>query len=157
MAALHQGMVSLASSIRHDIQERARRQVAAMEIAFPRLKGSPSLGDWSDAEVDLVVERFADFPCPALDSEGSCRVYPFRPATCRTMGIPLDENGHVHGACEIQTAVPIVRLPRALREEEDKIAALEAAEIRAEGNSRDRISVPNAADEVLLAYGFLPE
>jgi Fe-S-cluster containining protein len=138
-------MASLATDLRQDIQEAARRQVAAMERAFPRLRETPVLNNWSDGEVDLIVEKFADLPCPALGPDGSCRVYPFRPVTCRAMGVPLEEGGMVHGACEVQTAVPIVKLPRALREEEDRLSTVEAA------------AMQTASDEVLLPYGFLSE
>ena len=143
VAALTQGMASLATDLRQDIQDVARRQVETMEKAFPRLQKTPVLNDWSDGEVDLIVERFADLPCPALGSDGSCRVYPFRPVTCRAMGIPVEEGGIVHGACEVQTAVPIVKLPRALRDEEDQLATVEA------------IAMQPMSDEALLPYGFL--
>jgi hypothetical protein len=36
-------------------------------------------------------------------------VYEFRPITCRTMGVPVESDGMVHGACNVQTAVPIIR------------------------------------------------
>lgn len=143
VAALTHGMGSLAPELRQDIQEAAQRQVAAMEEAFPHLTESPGVNGWNDGEVDLIVEKFADLPCPALGSDGSCRVYPFRPVTCRAMGVPVEEGGMVHGACEVQIAVPIVKLPRALREEEDRLATAEATMLQ------------TMSDEVLLPYGFL--
>lgn len=157
VAALTRGMSSLAPDLRRDIQDSARRQAAVMETAFPRLRESPGLNDWSDAEVERVVERFTDLPCPALGSDGSCRVYPFRPATCRMMGIPVEEKALVHGACEVQTAVPVVRLPRVLREEEDRLAAAEASHIQAAPGTRINRAGVRSDDEVLLPYGFLAE
>lgn len=155
VAALQQGLASLPPSVRQEIQDYARRQAAEIETAFPRLGASHPLTGWTDSQVDQVVERFANLPCPALDPEGSCRVYPFRPLTCRTMGIPLEEDGLMHGACEIQVAIPVRRLPQALRKEEDRLAAIESREMeiattRAHGHSPVR-----PADEVLLPYGFL--
>ena len=150
-AELHRGLASLDEPLRRDIEARAASQTAAIEVEFPRLRRSPILDDWNDSELDTVAERFADLPCPALGSDGSCRVYPFRPLACRTMGIPIEEQGLVHGACEVQTAVPIVRLPRALREEESRLAEREAAEIEAV-----RRATRAHGEEILLTYGFLP-
>jgi Fe-S-cluster containining protein len=149
---LRQGLGALAPDEREDIEARAMDQVTAMESVFARLARSPFLDDWSDDEQDAVAARFAEVPCPALDDDGSCRVYEVRPVTCRTMGIPVEEDGLVQGACEIQTTVPIVRLPAVLREEEERLAELEA---RALDVFHD--DAPRAGDEVFLPYGFLPE
>ena len=92
-AMLRQGLSALSPSDREDIENRARNQVAAMTQAFPRLAGAPFLDDWSDDERDEVAERFAEAPCPALDRNGSCRVYEVRPVTCRNMVIPIERGG----------------------------------------------------------------
>ncbi|MBI4401974.1 MAG: YkgJ family cysteine cluster protein [Nitrospirae bacterium] len=151
-AELQRGLATLDGSVRQDIEATAHRQTAAIEAEFPRLSESPFLDGWSDPEQDAVVERFADLPCPALGSDGSCHVYPFRPVTCRTTGIPVETDGLVEGACQVQTAVPLIRLPRSLRDEESRLAELEADEIDAR-----RRTAPPAGEEVLLAYGFLAE
>ena len=149
---LRQGMSALSVGDREDIEARAMTQVTAMESAFARLRYSPFLDDWSDAEQDAVAARFADVPCPALDSDGSCRVYEVRPVTCRMMGIPIEEDGVVQGACEIQIALPIVRLPAIFREEEERLVEREAQELEA---FQDEAVPPG--DEVFLPYGFLAE
>ncbi len=149
---LRQGLRALCPSDREDIEARAQDQMAAMTQAFPRLESTPYLDDWSDDEQDAVAAQFAEAPCPALDRDGCCRVYEARPVTCRTMGIPIEEDGAVHGACEIQTAVPIVRLPSIFREEEERLAEQEARELGA--CQEESFS---GGDEVFLAYGFLPE
>ena len=151
-AMLQQGLNALSLSDREDIEATARNQVAAMTQAFPRLGDAPFLDDWSDDEQDAVAARFAEVPCPALDRDGSCRVYEVRPVTCRTMGIPIEESGAVQGACEIQTAVPIVRLPAVFREEEERLAEREAQELEA---FQDEALL--RGDEILLPYGFIPE
>jgi hypothetical protein len=70
--------------------------------------------------------------------------------TCRMMGIPpCDADGISQGACELQVALPVVPLPSALREEEDRLADEEAAAIEDQRGNR-------AGTEVFLAYGFLP-
>ncbi len=152
VAELQQGMASLDQTVREGIQTRALSQMTTFEASFPRLTESPFLDSWSDQELDKLVTQFADLPCPALDSDGSCRVYPFRPITCRTMGIPVEAGGLVEGACEVQTFVPIVRLPQALRKEETSLAEQEAVALQAL-----RRTTALAGDEVLLPYGFLAD
>jgi hypothetical protein len=67
------------------------------------------------------------------------------------MGIPTEDRGLTHGACEVQTFIPIVRLPRIFREEEDRLAQEEAATLEAL-----RRTTGSTGEEVLLPYGFLP-
>ena len=141
----------LPSEQRQAIEARARQQLDAMAHQYPQLAISPYLGGWDDRVVDDLVTQFADLPCPALEADGSCGVYAYRPVTCRTMGIPTHEQGLVHGACEVQTAVPIIRLSRTLREEEDRLAEKEAAAL-----GDDRSHAAKQGEEVLLQYGFVP-
>jgi len=141
---LRQGLQTLPPDARRDIEARARGQASAMEAAFPALAASPFLDDWSDADQDALMVRFADRPCPALGDDGRCRVYAFRPLTCRLMGIPPEAGGLVQGACEVQTFVPIVRLSRALRAEEDALAVEEAAVL------------DGTEEELPITHGFLP-
>lgn len=152
VAELHRGLATLPEPTRLDIESRARAQVAALESAHPRLTATPFLDDWPDAEADRLAARFADLPCPALDRDGSCRVYPFRPLACRTMGIPVERDGRVEGACDVQTSVPLIRPSRAIREEERRLAEQEAMAIAAL-----REAVPGSGEEVWLACGFLPD
>ncbi len=152
VAELQRGLPTLPKQARLDIESRARAQIAAFEPAHPRLKATPFLDDWPDSEVDQLATEFAKFPCPALDANGSCRVYPFRPLACRTMGIPTETNGLVHGACGIQTSTPLIRPSRAVREQEERLAEQEAVEIE-----RLREARPRSGEEVLLAYGFLAD
>jgi Fe-S-cluster containining protein len=121
------------------------------ETAYPRLKDEPTIDQWSDQEADGLVERFKDRPCPALADDGSCLVYPFRPVTCRMMGIPVEAEGLVSGACEVQTSVPIQRVSFALRQEEQRLVERERAELAACLGSD-----PRKGEEVFLPYGFLP-
>ncbi len=152
VAVLQRGLDSLAPSVRLAIEAIARRQAEVFEAIFPRLKKDVALDRWSDREVDGLVERFRDLLCPALAEDGSCRVYAFRPVTCRMMGIPVEADGLVAGACEVQTAVPIQRVPLVLRQEEQRLAEQERAELEACLGS-----TPGRGEEVLLPYGFLPD
>lgn len=147
---LQGGLADVAEVQRQAIERRAREQVATLERHYPQLASSPSLDRWDDRAVDQLVTQFADLLCPALQADGSCAVYAYRPMTCRTMGIPTDDQGLVQGACEIQTAVPLIRLSRALRTDEDRLAEKEAAALRRlQGQGEDR------GEEVLLQYGFV--
>ena len=66
------------------------------------------------------------------------------------MGIPIEDRGLTHGACEVQTFIPIVRLPSAFREEEACLAQEEAASLDALRRTNGLIG-----EEVFLPYGFL--
>ena len=66
------------------------------------------------------------------------------------MGIPTEDRGLTHGACEIQTFIPIVRLPITFREEEDRLAQKEAASLETL-----RQATGSTGEEVFLPYGFL--
>lgn len=148
---LQHGLQTLPSQTRHDIQTRAQSQVATIEAVFPRLTQSRHLDQWSEHDVDDLVTRFGDLPCPALGPDGRCLVYAHRPITCRMMGLPVETNGLMQGACEVQAFIPIIRVSQALRQEEDLLAEKEAGLI-----AEQRHSTSSDGEEVLLPYGFLP-
>lgn len=100
--------------------------------------------------MDRLTEQFSHLPCPALDADGGCRIYPFRPITCRTMGIPEERDGLTQGACEVQSFVPIRRLADSLREEEHRLAGEEALALEAH-----RHQTRQAGEEIWLPYGFV--
>ena len=147
---LQRGLDVLPTDHRHRIAQRAIDQTAAMEAAFPQLTDTILLDTWSDQEIDRLVTKFHDRPCPALEPDGRCGLYEYRPLVCRSMGIPIEVRGLAHGACEVQTFIPIVRLPSAFREEEDRLAQEEAAALEALGEATG-----SAGEEVFLPYGFL--
>lgn len=147
---IHRGLGRLPLKERHDIERRAAEQVGAIETRYPRLKDSYMLDEWDDAVIDQLVTEFAELPCPALQSDGSCGIYESRPMTCRTMGIPFEEQGLAHGPCEIQTFVPIRRLSSSIREQELQLARREAVAL---DQLRRRLKA--RGEEILLAYGFI--
>jgi Fe-S-cluster containining protein len=147
---LQEGLQALPSQAQRDIQTRAQFQVATMEAAFPRLTQSRHLDQWSEHDVDELVARFGDLPCPALSADGRCLVYAHRPITCRMMGLPVETNGLLQGACEVQTFIPVIRVSQALRQEEDRLAEKEAGLI-----AEQRHITSSGGEEVLLPYGFL--
>ena len=148
MDELARGMATLPALVRADIVRRAKEQVVMMQAGFEHLTTSPFLDAWSEHKQDDLAAVLAELPCPALDGDGTCGVYAFRPG--RMMGIPVSTNDSIEGACEVQIAVPILRVPAALREEEDCLAEREAMELAALQNR-----LPLSGEEVLLAYGFL--
>jgi Fe-S-cluster containining protein len=116
-----------------------------------QLRDNPFIDRWSDEDIDAQAERHQSMPCPALQEDGSCGIYPFRPLTCRSMGIPTEEDGIVQGACEVQSFVPLIRLSRSLREEEDLLAKEEADAL-----SAARRETQAAGEELFLPFAFLP-
>lgn len=147
---LRRGLHALSPTQKDTIITRAAGQVGLIEASHPRLRLTPCLDEWADTTIDAMVEQFAHLPCPALGNDGSCQIYAFRPITCRTMGIPGESDGLVHGACTIQTAVPIIRLSSSLRTDFDRLAEDEAVSLSILHQAQ-----PKAGNELLLPYGFL--
>ena len=147
---LQQGLADLSPDHRHRIEQRAIEQTAAMEASFPQLANTHLLDNWSDQDIDRLVTEFHHHPCPALERDGRCGVYQHRPLVCRSMGIPTEDQGLAHGACEVQTFIPILRLPSIFREEENRLAEEEAASLETL-----RQVTGSTGEEVFLPYGFL--
>jgi hypothetical protein len=66
------------------------------------------------------------------------------------MGIPTETQGLAQGACEVQTFIPILRLPSVFRVEEERLAQEEAAALDALLRNTG-----STGEEVFLPYGFL--
>lgn len=147
---LQQGLAGLPPDHRHRIELRAIEHTAAMEAAFPQLTQTDLLDNWADQEIDRLAAEFQNHPCPALETDGRCGVYHHRPLVCRSMGIPIEDRGMAHGACDVQTFIPILRLPSAFREEEARLVQEEAASLDAL-----RRAAGSTGEEVFLPYGFL--
>jgi Fe-S-cluster containining protein len=149
---IQRGLHTIPSEQRQAIEEKAARQARRIEASAPQLARHPFIDHWPDRDTDVLVERFRELPCPALESDGSCSLYEFRPLACRSMGIPVESDGMVQGACAVQTSVPLIRLFPSLRREEDRLAGEEAEELTQLRN-RQRMS----GEELLLPYAFLPD
>lgn len=134
------------------MQDKAGEQVNQLRAAEPRLMTSAFVDHWSDEEMDGVTGRFDSLPCPALESDGRCGLYEFRPLVCRSMGIPTDDGRKVWGACAVQTSVPLIRLSKSLREEEHVLAGVEAQQL-----AHLRMTLDGQGEELLLPYAFLSE
>ena len=149
---IQRGLHSIPSEQRLAIEGKAVRQARMIEASAPQLAHHPFIDHWPDRDTDVLVERFRELPCPALEADGSCSLYAFRPLTCRSMGIPIESDGIVQGACAIQTSVPLIRLSSSLRHEDDRLAGEEADELT---QLRDRQRM--LGEELLLPYAFLPD
>ncbi|HET8720922.1 MAG TPA: YkgJ family cysteine cluster protein [Nitrospira sp.] len=147
---LQEGLAQLPADQREGIEARAMRQVNALEAAYPRLRMRPSLDGWADDQIDEAVQSFHESPCPALQADGLCAVYAYRPLTCRSMGIPTRQDGIVNGACSIQTFVPVTQLSASLEMEEQELAASEAAALE------QLPEVDMEGEEIFLPYAFVP-
>lgn len=147
---IQQGLRSFSAGQREAMIQAARRQTVMISGSVPRLAAEPFLDEWPDQDIDAVVEHYRDLPCPALQADGSCGIYAFRPLTCRSMGIPGEVGGTVQGACDVQTSVPLIRLSRSFREEEDRLARMEAEEMA-------RLRSPGKREELFLPYAFLSD
>ena len=146
---LQEGLAHLSADQRARIAARAAQQVATLEAVYPVLTSTPSVDEWSDEDIDGAANAFGHAPCPALDEDGLCSVYAYRPLTCRSMGIPVRQGAMVQGACDVQTFVPIRQLSASLEAEEQALANLESAELAA------LPEVSAEGEEVLLPYGFV--
>ncbi len=149
---IQRGLRMLPNEHRRRIEGVAMEQVGTLLAAAPRLSRSHFIEQWPEEDIDQLVERFAAWPCPALEHDGRCGVYEYRPLVCRSMGIPSEDSGHVVGPCAVQTAVPVIRLSTALREEENRLAAMEGEQL---DMLRQQQEVEG--EEVFLPFAFLPE
>ena len=130
----------------------AVEQVTALTVTAPQLSTNRFIDQWEEDDIDRVIERFETWPCPALEANGTCGLYEFRPLVCRSMGVPQDDGVSVSGACAVQTAVPLIRPSRTLREEENHLARVEAEEIEA---LRHRQGLEG--EELFLPYAFIQD
>ncbi len=146
------GLRMLPDSHRNRIVETAAAQITGLTAVVPQLLTNRFVDHWSEQKCEEVIEHGSAWPCPALESDGGCAIYEFRPLVCRSMGIPSEDDDRVNGACAVQTSIPLIRLSRALREEEDRLAALEANELEA---LRHQQGVEG--EEMLLPFAFIPE
>ena len=150
--ALQRGLRTLPDEHRNRIERTAAEQVTALTAAAPQLNTNRFIDQWSEEEGQQLTERFDTWPCPALEQDGSCGLYEFRPLVCRSMGVPPDDGNCVSGACAVQTAVPLIRLSKTIREEENHLAGMEAEAIEAL-----RYHAGAEGEELFLPYAFLPD
>ena len=67
---------------------RSRLSITRVEEAFLR-RGLATFPDERRAELSARTREADREMCPALDGDGRCGIYAFRPLICRTYGAPL--------------------------------------------------------------------
>ena len=149
---IQRGLQTLPGEHRKRIERTAAEQVTALTVAVPQLNENRFIDQWPEEDIDRVIERFETWPCPALEQDGSCGLYEFRPLVCRSMGVPPDDGVCVSGACPVQTAVPLIRLSKAICQEENHLAGMEAEEIEVLRHHEG-----TEGEELFLPYAFLPD
>lgn len=149
---IQQGLRTLPDESRKRIERKAVEQVTALTTAESALRTSPYIDHWPEARVDRLIEQFDTWACPALEQDGACGLYAFRPLVCRSMGVPSDDGGCVSGACIVQTAVPLIRLSKTIREDENHLARMEGEAIEML-RRQQRVE----GEEMFLPYAFLSD
>lgn len=149
---LQRGLRTLPDEQRKRIERIAAEQITVLTAAAPSLNTNRFIDQWPEDMNEQFIERFDAWPCPALEQDGRCGLYEFRPLVCRSMGVPPDDGDSVSGACAVQTAVPLIRLSKAIREEENHLAGIEAEAIEAL-----RLHAGAEGEELFLPYAFVSD
>lgn len=140
-ALVRAGVARLPEDVRRDVVRRATRIAEESAHAFP---GDAAAGvldpDRSEEADDAYFEVIADRACPMLDlPSGSCRIYEYRPVTCRTYGFAWSKEGSViHPPCglnlpgapierQLETSIDVGRLDEATDVARELGARLELA------------------------------
>lgn len=107
-ALVARGVQALSTEARTRVLLRAREQIARYAELAPDWSAPWDVAALGEEAFDALSEALADLPCPALDNQGSCSIYAYRPATCRLMGLAaVTPDGDVlENACPIQSDFP---------------------------------------------------
>jgi Fe-S-cluster containining protein len=109
---LREGLASLDPAVRSDIEARAAAVLCRLREVYPGL--GEDLDGWSPSEIDDLCDELGNVECPVLGPEGECRLYAFRPLTCRMAGVPVvDLSGRaVHPEGCAKCTLPPEQAPR---------------------------------------------
>jgi hypothetical protein len=84
---LREGMEAALPATRQDIERRAEAILGDLRETHPGL--GPDLSGWPEPEIDALCDLLGNVEGPVLGPEGECRLYPYRPLTCRLSGVPV--------------------------------------------------------------------
>jgi hypothetical protein len=84
---LRLGMDAADPATRRDIEARALAILGELRKTHPAL--GPDLGGFAEGEIDALCDLLGPVECPVLGPEGECRLYAYRPLTCRLSGVPV--------------------------------------------------------------------
>jgi Fe-S-cluster containining protein len=105
---LREGLKTLSPSDREVVRTRGEQLLTRMREQAPAWAPPWDLADLGEERFDDIVESLAEMPCPLLDDQGACRLYPWRPLVCRLIGLPMmtAEGEILENACPIQEQFP---------------------------------------------------
>ena len=108
-----------------------------MQELEPTWDMKEGLAGLTEEAFDRVSETMRDEPCPLLNEEGACRIYPDRPLVCRMIGLGIvtPAGRVIENACPIAAQFPEYdALPLQLLDletlEELEVACLEAGSMQ---------------------------
>ncbi len=84
---LREGMAAVEEPVRRDIEARAAAIVARLRELHPDI--GDTLDGWDPDDIDDLCDAVGDVECPVLGPGGDCRLYAWRPLTCRMSGVPV--------------------------------------------------------------------
>lgn len=101
-------VAALPETVRAEVLDRARAQVAAMQAIEPGWQAPFDIATIGEARFDRISDELEELPCPLLDQAGGCLIYHDRPMICRLMGLGLiTKRGDViENGCPIQERFP---------------------------------------------------
>lgn len=93
---LRAGFEALPSAERAEIAAAAAEQLVRLSSLWPDFALPFILNTRPDTDWELLMPEADESPCVFLSGAGDCRVYQYRPMTCRLHGFPLVElNGEL--------------------------------------------------------------
>ncbi len=93
---LQTGVRTLPPAEAAEVRRRAQALLPLLTGRWPGFSPPYLLNDRPDADWKILIPPDDVTPCVFLDDAGRCRVYAFRPLTCRLHGLPLvDCSGEV--------------------------------------------------------------
>lgn len=88
-ALLKSGFDGLPEDVKAAISVKAEGQVVTIRSLWPEFSHPFTINHRSEEEVEELLASDNDTPCLLLDDNGRCRLYEYRPMTCRLHGLPL--------------------------------------------------------------------
>ncbi len=84
---LREGLAAVEEPVRRDIEARAAAVVEKLRAVEPGI--GDTLDGWEADAIDDLCDAVGDVECPVLGPGGECRLYAWRPLTCRLSGVPV--------------------------------------------------------------------
>ena len=103
-----EGLAALPSDVAEAVQTRAAAQLKQCAELLPTWGPPWNVDALPEGVFDALTESLSKAPCPALEDDGGCAIYAYRPATCRMTGLAmrLDDADRLDNECPIQDDFP---------------------------------------------------